>query len=255
MMKLLNSPNIPSSVVRLAAVAESAGECTKKLKEIDVDVLPVPPIREFRTSVKDHADLQILPFSEKSIFLTEHMFSLLSLKIAEAKLQTEDFDTKLLNTSLNEEYPADVPLNAVVIGKYLLCNPKTISASVLEASEQAGLKMIPVKQGYTKCSVCILNENAIITDDIGIYQSAQFFLNDVTYVPKNSIRLRGFDYGFIGGATGLIDKNVLAVNGSIESHDGHNDIIDALARNNIKAIELRQGPMEDIGSIIPIFEK
>ncbi len=124
----------------------------------------------------------------------------------------------------------------------------------MNPAEKDGLTIIPVKQGYTKCSICIADENSIITDDESIFKSAQNYFDDILLISKGSVRLKEMNYGFIGGCTGKIDKNKIAFNGRIESHDDHNLIIDFLDRHNITAVELLNDRLTDIGSIIPVCE-
>lgn len=254
MYHCLSKPNIPERKVAVAAVNSRAGECIKGLNKNGIRVLQVPPMSGFYSSLASHADLHILPLLPNRYYLSEHMFGLSFANIKDLEITIPGLQLQKYTGYMNECYPDDVPLNAAVIGRHFICNIKTVAPALLQEAMAQGLKVIPVKQGYTKCSVCILNEHAIITDDESIYRGARLCLDDVTLVEKNSIRLEGFDTGFIGGATGLIGKDVLAVNGSIMSHSSHNAIIDALARNGITAVELHQGPMEDVGSIIPIAE-
>ena len=81
---------------------------------------------------------------------------------------------------------------------------------MLEFAENEGLNVINVNQGYSGCSVCVINDSAIITDDESIFTAAQNFLNDVLLIQKGSIRLNGYNYGFIGGCCGKISKNKLS---------------------------------------------
>ena len=165
------------------------------------------------------------------------------------------FDISTIGAELGNEYPNDVLLNCKIIGKNIFLNPKTIAKEILDFAQNNDYNLIRVNQGYTGCSICAINESAIITDDISIYRAAQNFLNDVLFISKNSIRLNGYDYGFIGGCCGKIDHNKLAVNGRIESHKDCNKIIDFLSKHNTEIIELSAETLTDIGGILPLCEK
>ena len=80
------------------------------------------------------------------------------------------------NTTAGNKYPEDVRLNCAVIGNKIICNCKTIAQEVLEYAYVNDYSIIDVNQGYARCSVCIVNENAIITDDKSIYTAAGKFL-------------------------------------------------------------------------------
>lgn len=246
-MKYIEKPNLPQTRVRLAAISETAGEAAENLKALGIDTLKIPPLATLPYGIASHADLQLLHLnSNKFITCNEHLFGFVQV--------AEKTEIKTVKTPTSD-YPDDVPLNAAIVGNYIICNPKTVSRLILDFADSSGLTVIPVSQGYSKCSVCILNESAIITDDISIYRAAQNFLNDVTFVKKNSIVLKGYNYGFIGGCCGKISNNIIAFNGEICSHSDCNRIVDALSRNKLKAVELKSGILEDIGSILPILEE
>ena len=65
-----------------------------------------------------------------------------------------------------------------------------------------------------------------------------------------AIELRKLDYGFIGGATGLIDNSTLAVNGDINSHPDSEQIKVFCHKYNVDIIPLKDGKLVDIGTII-----
>ena len=117
-------------------------------------------------------------------------------------------------------------------------------------------EIIDVKQGYSKCSVCICNHNTVITDDISIYNALLQYDNiNSLLVEKGSVRINEYNYGFIGGCCGLIDKNLLLFNGDLSTHTDFDKIQKFLYDNNVKYIDVKNKPLTDIGSIIPIIEK
>ena len=136
---------------------------------------------------------------------------------------------------------------------FLIC-VKTVSKDVLEFAYNNDYIIINVKQGYSRCSICVINENSIITDDKSIFTAAGNFLNDAELISKGSILLNGYNYGFIGGCCGKLSKNEIGFNGMIESHKDYKKIIDILSRNNIKCTELCKTRLTDIGGIIPLTE-
>jgi len=167
----------------------------------------------------------------------------------------EFFKLKKIKAYAGNRYPNDVRLNCAIIGNKIICNIKTIANEVLEYAQANQLNVINVNQGYTKCSICAVNENSIITDDESIFAAAGNFFNDTLFISKGSIGLNGYGYGFIGGCCGKIDKNKIAFNGAIESHKDYKKIIDFLSRNSVECIELHNNPLYDIGGILPLCEE
>lgn len=246
-MKILEKPNLPQGRVVLAAVSAEAGESIKKLNSLDIETIEIPANPLLPKPVNSHADLQLLHFAPNIMFAqNEHLF------LGE---MAEKIKVRRIMSNAGNKYPEDVKLNCAVIGDKIICNKKTIAPEILDAAEKLGLTIINVNQGYSKCSICVVNENAIITDDESIFAAAGNFLNDALFVSKGSIRLDGYNYGFIGGCCGKIDKDIIAFNGAIESHKDYKKIIDFLNRNSVKLIELNNERLNDIGGILPLCEE
>lgn len=164
------------------------------------------------------------------------------------------FNVVMSKNPLASEYPADCPLNCVIIGKILLCNTKTVDQSLLRYCNNNRFEIIHTEQGYTKCNTCIVNGEAVITSDLSIYTALKGKV-DILPVEIGHIELKGYQYGFIGGATGLIDKNKLAFAGDLSLHPSHERIEAFLRNHHVEPVSLL--PREclmDVGSIIPIIE-
>ena len=77
---------------------------------------------------------------------------------------------------------------------------------------------------------------------------------DALYISERAIRLDGYDWGLIGGCCGLIDKNVLAFTGALDSLESGGLIRDFLSSHGVTPVELTNRPMLDIGGILPLRE-
>lgn len=117
------------------------------------------------------------------------------------------------------------------------------------------MRIIDVKQGYTKCSLCPVRENAVITDDSGIEKVLLNNGYDVLKVSKGSVRLHGFDYGFIGGCSAMISRDILLFFGNFEMHSDKDRIKVFLQNYGITPQSLNGDVLTDIGSIIPLSEQ
>jgi hypothetical protein len=111
---------------------------------------------------------------------------------------------------------------------------------------------VPVKQGYTKCSTCVVGENAIITADASIANAALANSVETLLIRSGHIALPGFDYGFIGGAAGLIDNSLLAVCGKLASHPDSGAIRAFCTARCVNIVELADRPLIDIGGIVTL---
>lgn len=199
------------------------------------------------TPVSQHADI-LVNYVGKSFFLVD-------------KHQTEfcyfvekNGGKYIIVDNVKSPYPNDCLLNFADIGDYIICNKSILTESIVGFLPDKTI--IDVKQGYSKCSVCICKHNTIITDDISIYNAVSHYDNiNSLFVEKGSVRINKYDYGFIGGCCGLIDKNVLLFNGDLSTHSDFDKIKKFLYDNGVNYIDIKGKQLIDIGSIIPIMEK
>ena len=239
-------PNLPESRVTGVAIGSGAGEAIEKLRSLGIKTWIIPPDMRLPEPIAAHADIQMLHLGGNGIFC--HM------GFSAAGEWESKFSVTEIEGVIGKNYPNDVRLNCTIIGDKLICNPKTVAPEALRFADKAGMTVIPVKQGYARCSICVVDQNAIITDDSSVFAAAQNFLDDTLFISKGSIRLSGYDYGFIGGCCGKLDKDTVAFNGRVDSHADHNKIYDFMQRRNMRILELADKPLNDIGGVIPLTE-
>lgn len=164
----------------------------------------------------------------------------------------EAADLSLLcgNITPEYDYPADIAYNIAVTGKYAIHNFAYSDPLFLEKSPYVHIR---VKQGYSKCSVCVVAEDAIITSDKGIAASCSAAAGpDVLQISPGHVLLPGYEYGFIGGASGLIDDGVLAFCGDIALHPDYDRISDFCKKHRVAIVSLCEGLPTDVGTIISL---
>lgn len=226
---------------KIAILDCRAGDKTVySLEKAGVSVIPTIKIDQLYDAVATHADMQIY-YSGNNCFICapeayEHYKKLLPKECA------------LIKGSVNigSAYPEDICYNAAQIGKFVFCKSAHTAPEILNTDKT----ILNIKQGYAKCSICVIDEKSIITADKGIALSAQNSGIDFLLIASGDVCLMGLNYGFIGGATGLIDKNVLAVNGNINTHTNSDDIKEFCKQRDIEIIQLCDGKLKDIGTII-----
>ena len=147
------------------------------------------------------------------------------------------------------EYPNDVGLCICDTGKYTIFNPKTADpAAVAITSGQP----VTVSQGYTKCAALIVNEQSIITSDAGVWRAAKNAGMDVLQIEPGFIELKGYDHGFIGGASFKLNENTIAFTGTLDAHPNREQIYAFLAERGQKPVILTDELIFDIGGAITL---
>ena len=154
------------------------------------------------------------------------------------------------NSILNKSYPFDIAYNAALVGNNLFCKEKYTDISILNYCKNNHIKVLNVNQGYAKCSICVVSDNAIITADKNIFNAAVKNNIDVLLIENTEIVLKGYDEGFFGGATGLIERDLLAVNGNLTLHRDCDRIKHFCDKYGVTVLSLSDEPICDVGSII-----
>ena len=242
----VKTPNLPSGKVTLAAVSGIYKELPDALAEYGIESILTESDPRLQVPVAHHADMQLFHVGENRTFV------LSGEKALKEQLERNGFLVAETAQEPHAEYPGDVLCNALYLGNTVFANLGSMDANICMALDAMGARTIHVNQGYAHCTTAVLNDHAIITMDSGIYAAAQFFGIDVLLIPERAILLEGHDYGFIGGCCGLIDKNVLAFTGRLDSLNCVNQIRAFLDKHNITTVELTQNQMLDIGGIIPL---
>ena len=147
-------------------------------------------------------------------------------------------------------YPRDCAYNVAKLGKKIIGNLHYVDTKIKEIYSAQGYEFVNVNQGYTKCNLCIVDHNSAITEDAGLYKTLSACDLDILKIPHGSVSLKGFDNGFIGGASGFIAENQLAFCGKPSDILLLNKINSFVKPKQVDIIYLSTTNLADYGSII-----
>lgn len=191
------------------------------------------------TALSTHPDLQIHFLNDTLAVCAPEVYD--HYKITLPK------EIKLLKgkAALSGTYPGDCAYNIARVGKNIICNTKYTDKTILDMYRAMNYQIIHVNQGYTKCSICPVTDEIILTEDKGIAKTlAEKTEIKVHLLSTNSALLNGFNCGFIGGASGKYGNAVLFC-GKI-----NDEISSILNELNVKFIQLSNDALYDYGSIL-----
>ncbi len=229
----------------VAIVDKRADEKTiYSLEKAGLYVIPTTVINGLYDSVATHADMQIHYLGSNKFICAPETF------LHYKKLLPDEFTLLTGSVQVGSEYPHDISYNAAVLNDFVICNAAYTAIEILSEYKCMNKNILNVRQGYSKCSTAIVTGNAVITADTGIYKTSVDNGIDALKITSGNIKLRGMEYGFIGGATGLIAENVLGVNGNIYTHIDSDNIKAFCNKHNVELVPLKDGILEDIGTII-----
>lgn len=251
MSKFTLKSNLPTDCAEIAIGEKYSGILDNSLKSLGITPLYVPDNPFVDDRLSGHADLSVFHAGGKEIFLAPYLINTeFSKKIADL-----GFNIHLLDIKQDKLYPFDAALNACAFGDTLIYNKDVTSQDIVKHFEKAEkYNLISTKQGYARCSVCIVDERSIITSDRGIYNAAVASNVEALLITQGYIELSGFQYGFLGGASFKIARDKLCFTGTLNSHPDKNKILDFIKSRNVEPLFLTDLPIFDIGSAAPLTE-
>ena len=208
--------------------------------------IKLPPSPLLAAPVASHPDMLIWSFGR--YIVTPSHYRQLAADIF-AQLETAGFDIIEATERMSPEYPNDVPLNCATVGKYVIANTSAMSSSVKAIAENYGLIPLHTKQGYAKCSTAVVSDTALITADKSIYSIAQNNGLDALLIDEGHVDLNGYGYGFIGGASGTVDGNVLFC-GDLSLHPDGARMTEFCKSHGKNAVSLSSEPLYDYGTVM-----
>jgi len=220
-----------------------SNKCVDFLTKNDYEIIKFPSINSLDNPISSHPDMSAVKINDTWIVYDDvkHLFDFCEKKIVV---------NRGVQKNRKIEYPFDIGLNCAVVGKNLICNEKHTENVVLSLARENGIKIIDVKQGYAKCSISVVNENSIITEDVGIANKCAVYGIDVLLLKSRAVELDGYDYGFIGGCSGILSDNRIVFSGCIENHPEYELISDFCHKHGKQAVSMSDEPLYDVGSIL-----
>lgn len=249
-LNYIKTPFIPQKQVKLMLVdGRTPEKILNKLASLNIEVILTESCKGLNPSISYHPDIQLHPLGNEKIVVSPN-----SYPDIKKKLSKYGFNLIQGASLLKSNYPEDIAYNIARIGNYCFHKLKHTDTVIKKHLEAEGVLFINVNQGYSKCSTAVVNKTAIITSDKSIHKAAIKNGIDTLLIEPGYIKLEGQNYGFIGGCTGLIAPNVLAVTGSLKYHPDYERILQFLSKYKVEPVWLSDEIPIDLGSLIPLLE-
>lgn len=214
-----------------------------KLVNLGYELIEIPENKRLYQEISSHVDIHICKIKDK-IILEKTFYDYMN---------NAEY---IKGTSIvYEKYPEDIKYNACIVGNKAIHNFKYTDSMILKILEENNFEIINVNQGYTKCSIAIIDENSIITSDVGLYNTLRNTGLDILFLDysPNIKLLNNNKYsdkkGFIGGAISRIDDNIF-ISGDLSFIDKENKIRDFITKKELNIIDFKQLDVIDYGGII-----
>ena len=245
-------PNLPLRVHEVILGEKYFDILENPLKNLGISIIKVPNNPCVDDRLSGHADLSVFHRGGKKLLLAPY---LKGSEFAES-MMGRGFEVSFAEIVQQKEYPLDAQLNCCLVGQKIIAAPGVSCAEIVNYfTIKTGDRRISCKQGYARCSVCVVDENAIITADRGIAAAARKNGIEVLEISPGKLSLDGFPYGFIGGAAFKIAKDTLAFTGTLDQHPDKEAIEKFLAERKVNPVYITSYPAFDIGGALPVTEK
>lgn len=218
----------------------------EKLKELGYELIEIKESEEVYTEISSHVDIFACKTGEKVVVdPTQYIYM---PKLANIEQGIDNVEA---------EYPFDIKYNVCTIGKYAIHNFKYTDKRVQQELIKSGYELIQTTQGYTNCSIAVIDDNSAIVTDKGlckILESLNINVLFLDYEPNIKL-LNKYGYssknGFIGGAISRIGDNVM-VFGDLNKIDNNNAIRNFITDRNLKIIDFENLEVIDYGGTIEV---
>lgn len=216
----------------------------REIERLGHSVISSDTVSVFPKPEQQHADMQVLLINDSLFILNE------CLSLAE-KLSNKNLC--FCGNYAGNKYPENILLNFLFIGNTLYGKLSAIDKNLLDYCSENNIKTVNVNQGYARCATLVLNNKAAITSDVSIEKALRTNGVEVLVISQGNIALDGYNYGFIGGASGKIDRNTIVFFGNITRHPDF-DLIKAFCNKHNTEIKIlcNNIPVTDIGGIVNI---
>ena len=176
-------------------------------------------------------------------------------------LKEEKYDLENVICGKNKvglKYPLDVLYNVCCIGENVIHNFKYTDEKILEIIQKEKLNMIDINQGYSNCSIAVIDDKSVVVTDKKIAEKLIENDIDVLLLEENlDIKLLKNDgkyskmKGFIGGCMARVD-NKIVIFGDISKIDRDNKIQKFIQSRNLELVSFKGLDVIDYGGILVI---
>ena len=216
----------------------------KRIQDMGYEIIEIPTNKNVYTEISSHVDIFVCRVRDEIIVEPSQNFKDISnLVFGEEKVLMQ--------------YPQDIKYNVCIIGNFAIHNLKYTDKILKQKLIDNGFELVNTTQGYTNCSIAVIDENSAIVTDKGLNKILQKHGIKTLYLDeKLDIKLLNENEysektGFIGGCISRI-KNKIIVFGDLDKIDFQNKIRSFIHERNLEVIEFKGLDVIDYGGLIEV---
>jgi hypothetical protein len=220
------------------------------LNELGYELIEIKQSKNVYSEISSHVDIFTCKVGEKIIVEPSQYKSIKSQIPSKYNLeQGQEY--------ISIKYPDDIKYNVCTIGKKAIHNFQYTDPIVKQELVSQEYELINTTQGYTNCSIAVIDANSAIVTDKGLYKILQKHNIDVLYLQyEPEIKLlndNGYSNkkGFIGGVISRIANQIL-VTGDLDKIDQSGLIRKFVLSKGLGILEFKGLDVIDYGGIVEL---
>lgn len=223
-------------------------DITDNMKREGFNPIHLPEFKMLDKPVSAHPDMLIALLPNNAILTYKTYYE------KNKKLFNELGNFVVTEDDPGKKYPEDIKLNALFVKNTLISHKNvsnTLVNSLFTFSDNKSINRITTKQGYARCSTCLLDAEHAITSDPSIKRALNEADIDVLEISAGNIKIKGYDTGFIGGAS-FVYKDTVYFFGDISKHADADKITDYIESLDKQYVSLSKDELTDYGGAVII---
>ena len=222
----------------------------KKLQKLGYELIEIKQNSDIYAEISAHVDIFTCKVGNKLI-VEPSQYDLIKDQIP------EEYEVQQGRDNIDSEYPDDIKYNVCVIGKKAIHNFQYTEKEIQKELIKQGYELINTSQGYTNCSIAVIDENSAIVTDKGLFKILEKHNVDVLYLeyePDIKLLTRyGYSNkkGFIGGSIVRVGNNV-TIFGDLNKIDNNNQIREFIVNKKLNIIDFPELDVVDYGGIVEL---
>lgn len=217
-----------------------------KLSEFNIKVYPSLESKILKGAVKSHPDMSLFKYDEDTLIASQESFDYYNEIFKNTKINIIN-----ANEDPHEKYPSDVKFNSLRVGEHLICKKDICAKSIIKRFDED--KIINSSQGYVKCSVIDIGGKHFVTDDKYLHEIIKNLGYKSMLLDKGIVKIKDYDYGFIGGASGYA-RDKIFLTGKIINEANRIRLEEFSREINKELIYLTEYDIFDIGTLMIMEE-
>ena len=132
------------------------------LKKMGYKLIEIKKNNKVYEEISSHVDIFVCKIGEKIIVEKSQFNNIRSI-----------FNVEQGYEEIEEKYPYDIKYNVCIIGKKAIHNLKYTDSKIIEELKKQNYELINTTQGYTNCSIAVIDDKSAIVTDKGLNKILQ----------------------------------------------------------------------------------